>query len=335
MRSWHIDAFGRQHLAMREVATPIPGPGQALIRIAAASLNYRDLLIVDGTYDPRMRLPLIPLSDGAGVVAAVGDGVTRVAVGDRVAPIFMPGWHDGDNAEGRPSLGGPLPGVAAEYHQCSAEDVVRLPAELSWAEAATLPCAAVTAWHALFGHARVTPGARVLILGTSGVALFALQFAKLAGAEVAITSSRDDKLERARALGADHTINYSSDHDWGVTARRLFGDGADVVLELGGGGTIAQSARAVRRGGSVLLIGSVTGGRAVGLDLVPVFMRGVRLQGVSVGPRDAFAAMLRAIARHRSRPVIDSTFAFDRLPDALAYLAGGGQFGKVVVTIGD
>lgn len=335
MRAWRLEAFGRGNLALREAETPAPGPGQVLVRMAAASLNYRDLLIVDGSYDPRMRLPAVPLSDGAGTVAAIGEGVTRVAVGDRVAPIFVPGWHAGDNAEGRPALGGPLPGVAAEYHLCAAEDVVRLPGHLSWAEAATLPCAAVTAWHALFGHARVRPGDRVLILGTGGAALFALQFAKLAGAEVAITSGSDAKLERARALGADHLVNYAADPRWGATVKRLFGDGADVVVELGGGGTIAQSVRAVRRGGTVLLIGSVTGGRAADLDLVPVFMRGVRLQGVSVGHRDAFTAMLRAIGHHRLRPVIDAEFPFERLPDALAHLAGGGAFGKVVVTIGD
>jgi NADPH:quinone reductase-like Zn-dependent oxidoreductase len=336
MRVWEIqERFGLDALATVDRAEPEPGPGQVVVRVRAASLNYRDLLTVEGAYNPRQPLPLIPLSDGAGEVAAVGSGVTRVKEGDRVVGNFAQKWISGTPSRERlrTSLGGPLDGMAAERVLLDAEGVVAIPEHLSFEEAACLPCAAVTAWNALVAQGNLTAGDTVLVLGTGGVALFALQLARLLGGRVIVTSSSDAKLERAKALGATDVVNYDTTPSWDEAVKTMTnGQGVDNVLELGGAGTLARSLRAVRFGGQVSLIGNLSGLDAQ-LNLAHVFMRGVRLQGILVGNRDMFEAMNRAITLHRMRPVIDRTFAFDDLPAALEHLKGRGHFGKIVLRV--
>lgn len=334
MRAWQIqERFGIDALTLVERDEPHPGPGQVAVRVGAASLNYRDLLTVEGSYNRKQPLPLIPLSDGAGEVVAVGPEVTRVKEGDRVAGIFNQGWISGSPRRElvSSSLGGPLDGMLAERVVLDAEGVVTIPEHLSFEEAACLPCAAVTAWNALVVQGGLTAGQTVLVLGTGGVALFALQIAGLLGARAIVTSSSDARLERARALGATHVVNYRATPDWDKRVKELTGGvGVDHVVELGGAGTLAQSLRAVRMGGQVSLIGSLSGLEAT-LNLALVFMRGIRLQGILVGSREMFEAMNRAIVLHRLRPVIDRSFAFEEAPLAFEHLQSQRHFGKIVV----
>ncbi|GMW00887.1 MAG: NADPH:quinone oxidoreductase [Candidatus Hydrogenedentota bacterium] len=328
--------FGLDNLRSVERSVPEAGPGQVLVKVHAASLNYRDLLMVNGFYNPRQPLPLIPCSDGAGEIVAVGAGVCRWKTGDRVAGCFAQGW-----VAGRPTrtklaattLGGPLDGMLAEYAVLEEDGVVAIPGHLRFEEAATLPCAGVTAWSALFRHASVQPGETVLLLGTGGVSIFALQFAKLAGANVIITSSSDEKLERAKALGADHGINYKHEEAWGKAAAKIAGrEGVDYVIETGGVGTMTQSMRCIRMGGSILLIG-VLGGYEAPLNLTPVLMQDVRVQGVIVGPRETFETMNAAIASTKLQPVIDKTFPMSEIRAAFEHMAEGKHFGKIVVRV--
>jgi NADPH:quinone reductase-like Zn-dependent oxidoreductase len=328
-------AFGRDHLRLVERADPAPGAGELLLRVRAASLNYRDLMMVEGRYNPRQPLPLVPCSDGVGEVLACGEGVRGFAPGDRVCPIFAPRWLAGrpDRERLRSTLGGPLDGTLRELMTIPAESVVRPPAHLSDAEAATLPCAGVTAWSALVEHGGVRAGDTVLVLGTGGVALFALQIARLHGARVVVTSSSDEKLARARELGAWETVNYRREAAWGKRVRELTGEGVDHVVEVGGAGTLAESLRAVRIGGTILLIGVLAAGEAP-FSIVPVFMQQVRVQGILVGHREAFAALVRALEQHGTRPVVDSVYPFEEVPAAFEHLAAGAHFGKVCLAIG-
>jgi NADPH:quinone reductase-like Zn-dependent oxidoreductase len=330
-----INSWGTGGLSIGEKPTPIPASREVVVRMRAVSLNFRDLLVVEGRYDPKMRLPLTPVSDGVGEIIAIGPQVKRFKTGERVMPIHVPGWVAGTSAESAEggARGGPGEGVLAEETLFDERDLVAVPEHLDDVEAACLPCAAVTAWNALYGLANTKPGDKVLVLGTGGVALFALQFAVAGGAEVAITSKDPVKLQAARALGAEHLINYAADARWGETAKRTFGDpGADRVIELGGAATLSQSLRAVRRGGDVMLVGSVTGNVAPDFNLVTTFMRAVRVQGVAVGPRSIFESMNKAIARHALRPVVDRVFdGLETFPEALAYLAVGQHFGKVAL----
>lgn len=334
MKTWQIEgAFGLENLSWVERETPSPGPGEALVRMRAWSLNYRDHLVVAGAYNPKQSLPLVPLSDGVGIVEAVGDGVERVAVGDRVSGAFAQRWIDGpvDRAALSSTLGSPHDGVASELRVFSAEGLVHVPEHLSDREAATLPCAAVTAWNALYELGDVGPGQTVLVQGTGGVSTFALQLAKLAGARVIVTSSQDERLERARALGAWETINYRSDTRWGRTARSLTDGGVDQVIEVGGAGTIEQSLSAVRPGGTISVIG-ILDGAAGSFPLTRVLMTAVRMQGVFVGSRGTFERLGRAISAAELHPVVDERrFAFDELPAALTHLAAGAHFGKIVL----
>ena len=323
-REWSIEG-----MELVEQPEPVPGPGQVAVKMRAASLNYRDLLTVQGKGGP-FRLPLIPFSDGAGEVAAVGEGVTRIAVGDRVCPLFFQSWFDGrpTATSRRLALGGTRPGVLQETMLLDAEGVSRIPAHLSFQEAATLPCAALTAWRALFEEARLKPGDTVLVQGTGGVSIFALQFARLAGATVIATSSSDDKLERARALGADHTINYRSVPEWGKAAADWAG-GVDHI-EVGGKDTFQQSLEAARVGGTILVIG-VLSGFAQPIAIPSLFGKNLHVIGLSVGSRRMFDNMAAAIGRNRVKPVIDRTFGFDAVPEALKLMQQGGHFGKIVV----
>jgi NADPH:quinone reductase-like Zn-dependent oxidoreductase len=325
------DTFGIDSLAVVERPDPRPGPGQVLLRMRAFSLNYRDLLVVKGQYNPKLRLPLVPLSDGVGEVAAVGDGVTRVKVGDRVAGLFMQRWTAGPltDAAARSALGGGgLDGVLAEQVVLDQDGVIPVPAHLTDEEAATLPCAALTAWHALITEGRLKPGDTVLTQGTGGVSLFAVQFARLAGARVIATSSSDAKLRRVRELGASDGINYKTNPDWEERVRELTGGvGVDHVVEVGGAGTLGKSLRAVRTAGTISLIGVLSGGGQV--NPMPILMKSVRVQGIYVGSREMFEAMNRAVALHQLRPVVDRVFPMAEIKEALRYLESGSHFGKV------
>lgn len=328
--------FGEERLREVERPNPRPGARQAVVRIRAASLNYRDLLMVRGAYDPRQPLPLIPCSDGAGEVLEVGAEVERVKPGDRVIPLFAQGWLAGapTRSRVRATLGGPLDGTLAERIVVDAESLVRTPRHLDDREAATLPCAALTAWSALTLPEAVRPGQTVLVEGTGGVAIFALQFAQLFGARVVVISGDPDKLARASALGAWATLDYRATPEWGKAARELTGgEGLDRVVEVGGAATLPQALAAVGFGGQISLIGNLTGG-TVSLNLIPVFMRQVRIQGILVGHRESFEAMNRAIEAHALRPVIDREFDFDAYPAAFERLSSQRHVGKICIRAG-
>ena len=338
-RSIDMKLYELQHKAGLDSITrverpdPKPGPGQVLIAVKACSLNYRDLLVAKGSYGAPPPLGRIPLSDGAGEVVEVGTGVTRVKVGDRVAGIFMQGWLGGDvNAEvAATALGGAIDGMLAQYVVLSEQGVVKVPAHLNWEEAATLPCAAVTAWNALVCHGRVKAGDVVALQGTGGVSLFALQFAKMHGARCIITSSSDEKLELARGMGADETINYKRDPGWDkAVMARTGGRGADIVVEVGGAGTLEKSLSAVRFGGSVQLIGVLTG-VAGPIPTAAILRRSITVQGIYVGSREMFEEMNRAIELHGLRPHIDRSFGVADARAAYEHLAGAGHAGKVVI----
>jgi len=329
---WSID-----HLRRVERPDPAPGPGQVLIRLRAASLNFRDLFVLKRGYGASTgTLPLVPVSDGVGEVVALGAGVTRVALGERVCPMFFPDWIGGAPRAALLAaiLGGPLDGTMTEVMAIDARAVSRVPEHLSDEEAATLPCAALTAWRALVTEGAVKAGDTVLVQGTGGVSLFALQFAKALGARVIVTSSSDAKLARAQAMGADALINYRAKPEWGIAAREIAGgEGVDHIVEVGGEQTLGQSLRAVRVGGTLSLIGVLSGGK-MDVRLGPIVTRAVRMQGVTVGSREDFEAMVRAIALHRLKPVVDKVFPFDDLRPALDYLASGAQFGKICIRHG-
>lgn len=336
MRVYEIqEHFGLESLKIAERPRPSPGPREVLIKMRAASLNYRDLMVVKGMYNPKMPLPRVPVSDAVGEVVEIGEGVTRLAPGDRVAAIFMQTWLDGEvtEAKARSALGGAVDGLLAEYAALHEDGVVRVPEHLSDEQAATLPCAAVTAWHALVTEGGVKAGDVVLVQGTGGVSLFALQFATLLGARVILTSSRDEKLETALAMGASDGINYRTTPDWDKRVLELTnGVGVDHVVEVGGAGTLGRSLRAVRMGGRISLIGVLSGTGEV--NPIPILMRSVRVQGIFVGSRAMFEAMNRAIALHRLQPVIDRVFPFDEAVEALRHMESGAHFGKIVIRFG-
>ncbi len=323
---------GIDGLDVVEVEKPMPGPGQVLVRMRAASLNYRDLMTVKGTYGGPPRRGLVPLSDGAGEVEAVGPGTTLFKAGDRVCPIFCQSWLGGGLTEANTAgaLGGTLDGVLSDSVVLHETGLVAIPEHLSFEEAATLPCAAVTAWHSLRHVGDVTAGDTVLVQGTGGVSIFALQFAAMMGARVIGTSSSDEKLERARGLGLDAAINYRTVPEWQDEVLRLTGGlGVDHVVEVGGAGTLARSIRAARVGGSIGIIGVLTGKSEI--DPTAILFRRVGLRGVYVGSREMFEVMNRAIALHGMRPVLDSTFPFERARDAWRHLEGATHFGKIVI----
>lgn len=328
-RSWQLPAFGAANLRLVEGPLPELGPTQVRLRVRAIALNFRDHLMVEGAYNPRQPLPLVPASDAVGVIEAVGEAVRAWRVGDRVCPIFSQSWVDGepDEAALRSTLGGPLPGALSEAMVADEAALVAPPPHLSDAEAATLPCAAVTAWRALEG---VGAGDTVLTQGTGGVSLFALQLAAARGARVAVTSRSEARRARALALGAE--VAFETGGDWARQALAWTGGrGVDRVIELGGASTLEASLRAVRVGGTVAVIG-VLGGAQAPIALTRILMRSVRLQGVFVGSRADFRALCDFLAEHPElRPVIDRVFPFEAAPEALAWLASGAQVGKVVV----
>jgi NADPH:quinone reductase-like Zn-dependent oxidoreductase len=306
-----------------------------LVKVHAVSLNYRDLLMVRGQYNPKMPLPRIPCSDGAGEVVEVGEDVNAVAVGQRVAGIFMQNWLDGPpTAERiRGALGGDIDGMLAEYVVLPQSGVVGIPEHLSFAEAATLPCAGLTAWNALVNAGYVKPGDVVVTQGTGGVSIFALQFAKMMGAKVIGTSSSDEKLERAKTLGMNAGINYRQTPDWAKWVLQETNNcGADLIVEVGGAGTISQSLQAVRIGGIVAQIGVLSQSDQP-LPIAPLLHRQVRVHGVYVGSRAHFETMNRAIVATHLRPVVDKIFAFSDAREALTTMQNGGHFGKIVIQV--
>ena len=327
-------AAGIDTLELREGEMPRPGRGQIVVRMHAASLNYRDLNVAKGS-PARGPLPtnLIPLSDGAGEVVETGPDVSRVKTGDRVAGLFMQDWLGGDIEPYHvdSSRGGSIDGVLAEYVVFDQHGVVRLPDHLSYEEGATLPCAGVTAWNALYAGKPLRSGETILVLGTGGVSMFALQFAHAAGARVIATSSSDTKLAQARALGASDGVNYKQHPEWQTEVLRLTGGrGVDHVVEVGGAGTLPRSVEATRMGGQVHLIGVLTGGE---INPTPVLRRNVILRGIYVGSRQMFEAMNQAISLHAIRPVIDRVFPFAEAREAYRYLTSQVHVGKVVIQI--
>jgi NADPH:quinone reductase-like Zn-dependent oxidoreductase len=338
MRAYEIVAGSTGIDGLRRVDRPEPkaAAGQILVRLRAASLNFRDLMIACGRYfGGPLQQNTVPLSDGAGEVVAIGAGVTRFRVGDRVAGTFFRDWICGQPEPGpRVALGAPpADGVLAEYTVFGEQDAVTLPPQLSFEAASTLPCAGVTAWHALMEIGRVQPGHSVLLLGTGGVSMFALQFARLAGARVLVTSSSDDKLVRARKLGAAEGINYRTTPAWDQEVLRLTGGrGVDCIVEVGGGGTLGRSIQAIGPGGRIALIGVLTGhtGDANPFGLMTKY---ASLHGVYVGSRTMFEQMNAAIACNALEPVVDRVFAFDEAADAYRHLERAAHFGKVVIRI--
>ncbi|NOJ44376.1 zinc-dependent alcohol dehydrogenase family protein [Bradyrhizobium australiense] len=327
---------GIDGLALVDKPVPTPGDGQVLVRLKAATLNYRDLITVKGGYGSRQKFPLVPVSDGAGVVERVGAGVREFAAGDRVIGSFFEDWIGGGPSEAkmRSALGGAADGVLAEYRVFPKHALVRTPEHLSDIEAAALPCAGLTAWSAVIKLGGVRPGQTVLTQGTGGVSLFAIQFAKMCGARVVATSSSDAKIERLKQLGADFTLNYKTAPDWGKKAREWSLHGVDLVVEVGGVGTLNESIRATRIGGTIAFIGVLAGPPPSDLRLPLMVMQQQRLQGVTVGSVEDLQAMVDAITTNGMKPVIDRTFRFDQAKDAFAHMESGAHFGKVAIEIG-
>jgi NADPH:quinone reductase-like Zn-dependent oxidoreductase len=335
MRVYQVeDDWSVDNLKLADRPEPNAGPGEVRIKMLASALNYRDLLVPQRGYGSRMKpLPLIMLSDGVGCVDQVGEGVDSLRLGERVCPLFFQSWLSGepDNARLGMSLGCEMDGTMAQYMVLPANGVALVPAHLDHNEVATLPTAGVTAWRAIVTEGRVKPGDTVLIQGTGGVSLFALQFAKMLGARVICTSSSDEKLLRARTLGADETINYLSTPEWGKTARTIAdGIGVDHVVEVGGQRTLPQSLRAVRPGGTISMIG-VLAGSQLDISLGLIVTRHIRLQGITVGSGDDFRTMVRAISQQGMRPVVDRVYGFEQLHQALQHLASGKHFGKICI----
>jgi NADPH:quinone reductase-like Zn-dependent oxidoreductase len=335
MKAFRVhELTGPGGLKLDQVPDPVPGPGQVLLKIRALSLNFRDLLMCKGLYNPKVRLPYAPLSDGAGEVVATGAGVTRFKPGERVVASFMPGWVEGplDEEKGKSALGGGGDGLLAELAVMPEHGLLPIPDHLSFEEAATLPCAAVTAWNALVESGGMKPGDSVLVQGTGGVSLFALQFAHLAGARVIVTSKSDEKLARAIEMGASDGINYSTTPAWDKRVRELTGGkGVDMIVEVGGAGTLPTSLKAVRLGGYIALIGVLSGGGDI--NPVPILMKNIRVQGIFVGSRRMFESMNRAIETAGLHPVVDRVFRFDQAVEALQYMESGAHFGKVVIRV--
>ncbi|MDE3201836.1 MAG: NAD(P)-dependent alcohol dehydrogenase [Acidobacteriota bacterium] len=333
MRAWQLKEFGFESLELVDLPVPNPGPGEVLIRVRAVSFNYRDLLVVKGLYNPKMTRPRIPCSDGAGEIIAVGEGVTSWQPGDRVNGIFLQNWLDGPpTAEtNKGALGGDIDGMLAEYVVLPAKSIVGILPYLSYSEAATLPCAAVTAWNALTAG-KVGPGSTVLIQGTGGVSIFALQMAKAMGARVLGISSSDEKLERAKSLGLDEGLNYRTTPDWERWAFEQTGDvGVDLVVEVGGAGTLPRSLRAVKIGGTIAQIGVLTGAADV-IPLPLIFHKQLHIHGIYVGSRAHFLAMNAFLDQHEIRPVCQSHY-WSQARDTLASMESAAHFGKLVVEL--
>lgn len=334
--AYELTNFDLESIRETKRTTQPLGPQDVLIRMKAVSLNYRDLLVASGRYNPSMKLPRIPLSDGAGEVIEVGESVSRFKPGDRVSPNFFSEWVVGPIAGShvKSDLGGTLDGVLREFAVFNEKSLVRIPDYLTFEEAATLPCAAVTAWNGLIEQGQLKAGESVLVMGTGGVSVFALQFAKMSGCEVIATSSSDEKLERLKKLGASHVINYKKNPDWEKEVVKITcGRGVDHVVEVGGAGTLYKSTTSVKFGGHISLIGVLANPEDQGPFTISVLMKAIRLQGVFVGSVEMYERMNAAISVHKLRPVIDQMFQARDIVDALKYQQSGNHFGKIVVQI--
>jgi NADPH:quinone reductase-like Zn-dependent oxidoreductase len=330
-----LNAFGLDNLALEPLTLPSPGPNEVLVDLHAASLNYRDLMAVLGTYNPKMALPRIPGSDAAGIVTAIGSEVTRFKVGDHVTSLFFQDWLDGpiQTTTGKSALGGPIDGVFSTEHLFPENGLIHAPANYTHAEAATLPCSALTAWNALVEKGNLHAGQTVLLLGTGGVSLFALQIAKAHGARVILTSSSDEKLARARDLGADETINYRATPEWDREVLRLTNNrGADHIVEVGGAGTLPLSFKSITPGGRIYLIG-VLAGKGAAIDPTPILAKAIHVDGVYVGSRAMYQRMIAAIDTNHLHPVIDRTFPLTQAREALAHMQSGNHYGKIVLNL--
>ena len=326
--------FAIDALTFDEITLPEPAPHEVVVKMHAVSLNYRDLMLVKGQYDPHVQKPRIPCSDGAGEVVAIGSDVTALRVGDRVVAPFFLDWMDGPVTAAAPpsALGGAVDGTLTTHQIFPARALVSIPAMMSYAEAATFPCAAVTAWHALVSTANIGPKDTVLLLGTGGVSIFGLQIAKLRCARILITSSSDDKLGRALSLGADHIINYRKHPDWDKQVREITGKvGATHVLEVGGAGTLPLSLRSAAIGAQVSMIGVLTGLEQP-LNIGQILMKTLRVQGIYVGSRAMLQESIQAFAANEIHPVIDQQFDFADAKDAFTALETADHFGKLVIT---
>ncbi len=337
IKSYRLDKFGIENLALKESDQQSLNSNQVRVKIHAISLNYRDLLMINGHYDPKVLSSgeLIPCSDGAGEVIEVGSQVTRFKPGDKVAGIFLQQWLSGEctyEMTGS-ALGGAIAGVLATYKVFDQNGLVLLPTDYSYEEGSTLPCAAITAWHALISTGKVKAGDIILIQGTGGVSIFALQFAKISGAITIVTSSSDEKLEKAKKLGADHTINYKKTPDWEIKAREYTNNlGVDHIIEVGGSQTLGKSFKAAKLNGRISVIGILSGTES-GISLLPILMKNLSVQGIYVGSRDMFEAMNKAISANNLKPVIDKVYPFAQAKEAFQYLESAQHFGKVVIRI--
>jgi NADPH:quinone reductase-like Zn-dependent oxidoreductase len=330
-----LNTFGLDGLHLTETEPPAPGPREVLVDLHAASLNFRDLMTVTGVYNPKMALPRIPGSDAAGVVTAIGSEVTRFAPGDRVTTLFFQEWHDGEiqPATGKSALGGSIDGAFTTARCFPETGLIAAPEYLTHEQAATLPCAALTAWNALVEKGNVRAGETVLVLGTGGVSLFALQIARMHGARVIVTSSSDDKLARARALGADETINYRTTPNWDDEVLKLTANrGVDHVVEVGGSGTLPRSLRSARPSGHVYIIG-VLSGPGDGIDVRTVLTKSLNVCGTYVGSEAMFHRMNAAFAANKIQPVIDQVFPLASYREAFTHMQNGSHFGKIVLSL--
>jgi NADPH:quinone reductase-like Zn-dependent oxidoreductase len=335
MKAWEVrKATGLDGLVLNASRPdPKPGHGQIVVRVRAAALNYRDQGVIKGVYG-YTKFPVIPLSDGAGEVAGVGPGVAQFKTGDRVVGTFFQTWPGGrmpaDAAQN--SLGGMVDGMLAEYALLNEVGAIKIPAHLSFEEAATLPCAALTAWNALIEYGRIKAGDTIALLGTGGVSVFALAFAKMHGAFVFMTSSSDDKLARAKSLGADVVINYRATPDWDAEIKKHTGAGVDHIVEVGGANTLEKSMNAIRPGGAIYVVGTLAGAGAINPRMIN--RKGMRLQGIHVGSRDMFADMNKAIALHKLKPAIDRVFGFADAKAAYSHQQAANHFGKIAISVG-
>ncbi len=335
MKAYELQQFGIEGLTLVEKPDPQPGARQVIVKVHAVSLNYRDLMVVKGTYNPRLKLPMIPFSDGAGEVVAVGSEVKSFKPGDRVIGTFFQNWTGGEPNEAKARTakgGGDQTGMLAELVALEETGVIACPEHLNYEEAATLPCAGLTAWNAVVDKGRTKAGDTVLVQGTGGVSLFAAQFAQMHGARVIATSSSDEKLARLAAMGITDGVNYKTNPDWDKAAKGLNGGaGIDHIVEVGGAGTIERSLKAIRIGGMISVIGALSAGS--GINPVLVLMKSIRLQGIFVGHREMFEAMNRAITHHQMKPVVDRVFNLSQIHEALQLMESGGHFGKIVVKL--
>ena len=332
-----LNTFGLDNLSLEAAPLPALGPTDVHVRLRAASLNYRDLMVALGQYNPKMQLPRVLGSDAAGEVIAIGASVTRFKPGDRVCTLFFQDWLDGEiqPLTGKSALGGAIDGVFATERVLPETGIIHAPAHLSFEEAATLPCAALTAWNALVEQGHLRPGQTVLVQGTGGVSLFALQIARMSGATVILTSSSDEKLDRGRRLGAAHTVNYRSTPDWDKSAKDLtHNNGVDHIVEVGGQGTIAKSLNAVRPAGHVHVIGVLSGTDAgPGIDVRSILTKSIHINGIYVGSRAMFERMNAGISANNLKPVIDRIFPFTEARAAFEHMQHGSHFGKIVLSL--